>query len=896
MTGGARMTDISETVERSAWPSDVKATLARLTEHEPNLEDRLAQAPEVATKALVNVISASRSLARLFEMDPLAIEVIFDLKQVPDLTIESPEDLVRWKQLEFLRIAARDLTGLDTLAETGLALSHLASRVLRFACSLARIDGLCVIGMGKLGGVELNYSSDVDIMFVGDGPSHQLEPQARAVIEIARSCFRIDTNLRPEGRDGALVRSTASYEAYWERWAEPWEFQALIKAVPVAGDMELGAAWFAAVQEHLWSHQFTADELRSLRALKARAEAEVARRGLTGREIKRGPGGIRDIEFTVQLLQLVHGHADPGLRSPTTLITLTEMAHAGYIDPGDAEKMANAYDLLRRIEHRLQLVDGQQVHTMPTDRDSLTRLARVLGYRDRVDGDARVQLEKELRLQQVTVRAIHDRVYFRPLLEAFADTEGGLSPDVAAHRLSAFGFVDAERTRTAVRDLTSGLNRASRLMQQLLPLLLDWLSHSPDPDLGLLVLQNLLSGRVYQRQLVDAFRESPEAARRLCLLAGTSRMLGDIITRNPDLVPRLPHEEQLRTRPRDELIASALEAVSWRSDVREQQEALRRWKDRHLVGIASRAVMGMSDVDAIGHDLTSLAEACLDAALTCLEPAIPFSVIALGRFGGAELSYASDLDVLFVYEGSGAANVDEANRIATGLRRFISGSTPAERIFEIDLDLRPEGKAGALARDLDGYRTYWNTSAQTWERLAMVRARPVAGNLDLGTRLIEMLEPDVWGGGLSGESLREIRRVKARIENERIPANEDPQFHLKLGRGSLSDIEFTAQTLQLTHGIHATGTIDALRDLTVANVLTVEDAGILTDAYRFCELVRNRLMLVLSKPTDALPAMSEELTWLARSLETTPSSLRDHYRKVTRRARRVVERVFYGQV
>lgn len=892
MTGITDRSDIIEVVERSAWPIAAKETLVRLEGSRPDALEVLTTAPDTALRAVVDVASASRPLARLIEMDPLALGILAGLDEPVTMAIESPEDLVRWKQLEYLRIAARDLIGLDTLTDTGHALARLAATVLGASCVLAETDSLCVIGMGKLGGDELNYSSDIDIVFVGDGSHAHLESQARAVTEIARQCFRIDVNLRPEGRDGALVRTLESYEAYWDRWAQPWEFQALIKAVPVAGDIELGTQWLASAQNRLWSHQFTADQLRSLRSLKARSEAEVVRKGLVGREIKRGPGGIRDIEFTIQLLQLVHGHADTGLRSPTTLVTLTEMADAGYIDAEDASKLAGAYILLRRIEHRLQLVDGQQVHTMPTDPTALSRLARVLDYRDRVDGDAASQLERDLRFQQATVRSIHDRIYFRPLLEAFAETEGRLSPDAAADRLAAFGFVDASRTQAAVRDLTSGLNRASRLMQQLLPLLLDWLSHSPDPDLGLLVLRNLLSGRAYQRSLVDAFRESPEAARRLCILAGTSRYLGDIVARNPDLVPRLPHEDQLRTKPRDALVESALEAIAWRTEIRDQQEALRRWKDRHLFGIAARAVLGMSDVDEIGRDLTSLAEASLDAALTCLDPTIRFAVIALGRFGGGELSYASDLDVLFVYEGTDAM---EANRLATGLMRFISGSMPAERIFEIDLDLRPEGKAGVVARELDAYRNYWRESAQTWERLAMVRARPVAGDMDLGRHLLDVLEVDVWGDGLNQEELREIRRVKARVENERIPANEDPQFHLKLGRGSLSDIEFSAQTLQLIHGVRATGTIDALRDLTVSGVLSYEDAGILTDSYRFCEMVRNRLTLVLSKPTDALPTKSEELTWLARSLDRTPSDLRDDYRRVTRRARKVVERVFYGQ-
>ena len=474
--------------------------------------------------------------------------------------------------------------------------------------------------MGKLGGAELNYSSDIDLMFVGDGPPQALESSARAVMGLAGQSFRVDTNLRPEGRDGPLVRTIESYEAYWDRWAEPWEFQALLKARPVAGDEVLGPRFAATAARWLWNHPFETDDLRSLRAMKHRAEELVARRGLADRELKLGPGGIRDIEFTVQLLQLVHGHADADLRSPTTLVALAEMGEAGYVDPEDATRLAEAYRMLRTVEHRLQLVDEQQVHTLPTDRDALDHLARVLGYRDTTRGTAAEQLDSELRLRRLGVRSIHQRVYFRPLLEAFATGEGALSPEAAVARLQAFGFTDAKRTQAAVRELTRGLNRSSRLMQQMLPLMLDWLSASPDPDLGLLQLRNLLTGSQRQTTLVEAFRESPESAQRLCMLLGTSRLLGETLARNPDLVVRLPDPDRLETRPRDELVASAFDAISWRADRDEKQEALQRWNDRHRLGVAARDLFGSADVHTVGRDLSSLAEATVEATLETLDP------------------------------------------------------------------------------------------------------------------------------------------------------------------------------------------------------------------------------------------------------------------------------------
>lgn len=896
---------LEDAADRSASPVAVKVALQRLAEVDGSHLDRLENSNGLRS-ATIAVLAASRSMTRVIETTPdSALAVLDNLSLRPPVDDATPDRLVAWRNLEFLRIAARDLLGLDELELVGGNLAALGRQALASASNLAAAadrDGpdslsLAILGMGKLGGSELNYSSDIDILFVGDGPRERLDRRARAVMDIARRCFRVDANLRPEGRDGPLVRTLDSYAAYWERWAEPWEFQALLKATPAAGDDHLGQRWFEAAQRALWARPFDAEALRSLRAMKSRAEAEVSRKGLSARELKRGPGGIRDIEFTVQLLQLVHGHLDPDLRGPNTLAMLTEMISAGYVDETDATQMANSYRLLRAVEHRLQLVDEQQVHTLPKDSASLDHLARVLGRRDDVTGTAGEQLERELRLTQATVRSIHERVYFRPLLEAFATSgvdDALLSPEAAAARLAAFGFIDARRTQAAVQELTRGLNRSSRLMQQLLPLLLDWLSESPDPDLGLLVVRNLLNGPQHSRPLVETFRDSPAAARALCQLAGTSRLLGETLQHNPDLIARLPDPDVLGTRTRTELIDSATAALDLRHGLDDQQVSLQRWKQRNLLGIAARDLFGVADVRTVGTDLTKLAEATVETALATLEPKIPFAVLGLGRLGGAELAYGSDLDVIFVHDGGEPGHADEARRLATSLTKFVNGITPSARIYEIDPDLRPDGKSGALSKSFGAFEIYWREHAQTWERQAMTRARVVAGDLELGNQVLDAVDPYVWGPGLNADQIRDIRRMKARIEAERIPMGEDPDFHLKLGRGSLSDIEFTAQMLQLQYDVKATGTLGALNALAASDVLSLEDAATLAEAYEFCELVRNRWFLVNSAPSDSLPIQPEPLLWLSRALETSSGELREHYRRVTRRSRKVVERVFYG--
>jgi glutamate-ammonia-ligase adenylyltransferase len=370
----------AELVERSADPPRARAALGRRARLDTDLTDRLAGDDRLES-ALVSVVAASRHLTELLASDPGALEILAAPEHRPDAPTDVDE-LVRWSQRELLRIAARDLTGARALAATTSALSAMARDVL--AVAHRQVAGglrLAVIGMGKLGGDELNYASDVDILLVGEGDPAELERAGRSFLDLAGRCFRVDADLRPEGRDGPLVRSLASYAAYWERWADPWERQALLRALPVAGDVDLGQEWLGAARGLVWGAPFSADDLRHVRALKVRAEDEVRKRGIAEREVKRGPGGIRDIEFAAQLLQLVHGRVDPELRSPNTIAALDALAAGGYVDQHDATTLADAYVFLRRVEHALQLEGGRQTHTVPADRDRRRHLARVLGYR-----------------------------------------------------------------------------------------------------------------------------------------------------------------------------------------------------------------------------------------------------------------------------------------------------------------------------------------------------------------------------------------------------------------------------------------------------------------------------------------------------------------------------------
>jgi len=437
------------------------------------------------------------------------------------------------------------------------------------------------------------------------------------------------------------------------------------------------------------------------------------------------------------------------------------------------------------------------------------------------------------------------------------------------------------------------------VMQQLLPVILEWLSAAPDPDLGLLQLRRLSEGYTRSSTLARRFRETPVAAERATRILGSSRVLGLALHRQPEFVDALADDALLTSEAtREDLVAEALDMLDWREDEAARRMGLRRFKRRQLLRIGARDVLGLADVATVERELSNLADACVEAALRSLEPKVPFAVIGMGRLGGCELSYASDIDVMFVYGGDGRRHFDDAERLATRLVRAIGETTSEGQTFHVDTRLRPEGKHGMLARSLAGYERYWAEHGQVWEFQALTKARVVAGDADLGREFVAAADRFVYRSPFDESWRREIRRMKARIERERIPPGEDPQFHLKLGRGSLSDVEFTVQLAQLEHDVRETSTLRALERLVQREAVTADDAGRLREAYVLCERARNYRFLLTGTAGDALPVDSHEAHVLARMLgyvHHPQHTLREDYRRVTRRARDVVERVFYGR-
>ncbi len=435
-------------------------------------------------------------------------------------------------------------------------------------------------------------------------------------------------------------------------------------------------------------------------------------------------------------------------------------------------------------------------------------------------------------------------------------------------------------------------------MQQVLPLMLDWLSQSPDPDLGLAQLRLLMAHTRDHSALITLLQNNPVAGERLCTLLGTGKLLGDLMDRIPEFIPRLANEEALSTiRERDDATNRLIGVLDSRPEDEAKIGTIRRFVRRRKLRIAARDILGGAPPESTLEALSDSADAAMAGALHMItEPKVSFAVVAMGKWGGRELSYGSDVDLLYIH---GNGRPDRGMQVATALAKVLSRPNRHGEAYDLDAGLRPEGRNGPLTRSVNSYRRYYQEWVEPWELLTLVRARPAGGDQRLLDDYFGMIEPFVWRKELPTQVIHGIRTIKARVESERIPAGEDPDFHLKLGPGGLSDVEFLVQLMQLRHGgvipeLRVTGTFGALRALRDAGLLTSGDFNALYDAYLFCTRVRLRLHLQSGRPSDSLPTDPEETARLAVSLGfDRTGTLREQYRKYTRRSRRSFESLFY---
>jgi len=943
-------------LERLRETEQGAAALKRFRGANPEALRRLLSVGALSTALGEYLVANSADLAAFEE--PTSFERAFTVDELnrqftAAVTNHGRTGLVRAYRRALLAIASRDLAHSWPVEAIATELSDAADAVLAAALSFVTsqattppavastqttADGetkLAVIAMGKAGGRELNYVSDVDVIFVYEGDEAYATELASSLVNFISTqaeggpIWEVDTALRPEGKAGPLVRNLAQFANYYDKHAETWEFQALLKARPAAGDPQLGQKFLDLVTPLVWQasarNQFVADT----QAMRRRVEENISQKD-ADRQLKLGRGGLRDVEFAVQLLQLVHGRDDPTLRSSTTLTALQALATWGYVGRDDAANLARAYKFLRRLEHRMQLRRLSRVQVLTEDPAELTRLGRAIGFKV----EPASELNEAWRKESLQVRRIHEKLFYRPLLSAVAKIPGDqarLTPEAATKRLTALGYTDSASALRHLTALASGVTRRAAIQKTLLPVMLEWFAETPNPDAGLLAFRRLSDALGSTPWYLRLLRDESAAAERLARVLAASPFVSKMLLLAPDSVAVLADDHLLAPRSLDALRAEVSALVERNVGTGPKlSESLQAFRRRELIRIGAADVLGLLDAAEVAAAVSDVAEAMIQGALQAAlarvahdqghESAaglpIRFAVIGMGRLGGAEMGYASDADVIYVYETNGdQGDVDEAGAadetsaakialaVAEALREIFAEAS-AETSLTLDEGLRPEGKNGPLVRSLVSYAAYYARWSAPWEAQALLRARFIAGDERLGENFIELIDPLRYpANALSEADLREIRRIKARVEAERLPRGADPALNAKLGPGAISDVEWLVQLLQLAHAnrepaLRTTKTLSALEHAAKHGLISTDDLQTLSDAWQLATRIRNANTLALERPTDQVPT---DLTDLAATSFVLGYPLGQHiqlledYRRITRRARTAFNRDFYDK-
>ena len=830
-------------------------------------------------------------------------------------------------------------------------LSDLADAALEGALAIARHETegsehvrFTIIGMGKLGAQELNYVSDVDLIYVVEPADKDVDHQTlirvgtkmgtmlqrvcqSAIMGVAEQpLWQIDGGLRPEGKDGALVRVLSSHKNYYEQWAENWEFQALLKARPVAGDPDLGQAYMDMTRPFVWSASKRKNFVYDCQKMRKRVE-DLIPAPLKDREIKLGRGGLRDVEFTVQMLQLVHGRTDESLRTSNTLDSLQRLSEGGYVSRKQAVRMSQDYRFERVMEHRQQIWSLKRTHLFPdlgrasvgglekkrdidvdelNQNQELRRLARAFGLHPEELVDKYDDTRRE-------VRHLHLDIYYRPMLPVNAQMENDqivLSVEAAQERFESIGFGDPDAAIRHVQALTAGVGRAAKINRIILPAVLQWLGEGQNPDMGLLNWRKLEENFGTESGYLGFLRDSTSAAQRLCHILSNSRFLGDALNKSVESISWLGDDDNLQARTREALdvqTGSALErfgsnheieriGLSWMSGVISDSDSLKAMTDVY------DAIIDASLTWAVRHQIAEFGVETAPAGIT---------VIAMGRYGGREVNFSSDADAILIYRPADDADDGQANafakKVVEDLRNILQGPTTLEPKIELDLDLRPEGKNGPLVRSYASCEEYYESWASTWERQALLRARYAAGDAELARDfLINIADPLRYPTTeLTEAELQNIRKLKARMEAERLPRGVRRERHLKLGKGGLSDVEWTVQLMQLQHAgdikdLRVNGTLEALDVLEAKKLISAIDAIQLRKAWTLCTAARNGSYLWSGRANqaDILPDDIYSLGGIAVYLgygAHRGQHFENDLLAVMRKCRDVCQRLFYGK-
>ncbi len=793
-----------------------------------------------------------------------------------------------WKGREMLRIALREVAEAAPLEETTLELSQLAEICLREVYTYwdselrSRRGGpdaqFAILGLGKLGGRELNHSSDIDVIFLYDeegqvSPNftyHEWYNQLGAKIietfaahDPAGALFRIDLRLRPEGTAGPLARSLESMENYYAGFGETWERLALIKARGIAGSRELAYEFLRQHQPFIFPKSPTPDVLEEIASIKRRIERDIVGHEKIGRNVKLGAGGIREIEFVVQALQLLHGARHAFLQETSTLKALPVLAELELLPRGEARVLESGYRFLRRVEHRLQIEAEQQTHTVPENSEALRRLARSLGFPSPEKFNAALQEE----MQQI--RRVFRRVISSPSGAAESAVE------------SLHIFRDEKAAAKSLADLAKGPGgfhvapRTRQVLRNLRPLLFRWLTRAADPDVALNQFIRFVEAYGLRSMLFELLVVNPKLLELLLKTFDASRHAGDLLIRRPQLLEEITRAGML---DREVNVTRHLQRLEALEREAKPLDSVRAYRQTQLLRIFLRDVLGLASLPSVFAEHSALAEACLISVNRLHGSESDLTIIALGKFGGAEIGYGADLDVLFVGDDI---------RAAQHLMVAMAQPTAEGSIATLDARLRPEGEKGNLACSLATYEAYYETRAQLWEIQALTRARPVAGPLQ--NQFMDLAQR-VWQKAAERDDLySQIAGMLQRIRQERGSAADVLDF--KTGTGGVIEAEFLVQALQMRTGIWNPQTISALDELTAKRLLSQEEAALLKESYLHLRLIESVLRRWENKSVSTLPADETEQQKLAKRVGADSlDSFAKRYREARESIHSITER------
>lgn len=863
--------------------------------------------------------------------------------------------LRRFRQREYLRIGYSDIVRGTPLELITTDLSHLADACVECAVRLARQRAearygvpsgeegrparFVVLALGKLGGEELNYSSDIDLIFLydvegetdGPRPVTNAEFFARMGAEVVRLladhtalgvAYRVDMRLRPEGDQGALARALAATLGYYNTTGRTWERQALIKCRPIAGDLELGRTFLDAIAPFVYRRYLSAAEIGEIKAMKRRIEQRTVSAGADDVEVKTGRGGIRDVEFVVQFLQLLHGGPYQMVRHANTLLALARLEEVGCLTAEERRLLDNNYRFLRRVEHRLQTMFDLQTHEMPRDPEARRVLAVRMGYlpasvwedptgpAERFLSDYRAKTELNRRILN---HLLHDA--FRddsgpgtadPVVDLVLDPNP--SPEQIAEVLGKYPFHDRltayQNLMALAREDIPFLSQARcrHFLAAIAARLLHAVSRAPDPDMALTNLEKVSASLGAKGVLWELFNFNPPSLRLYVELCATSQFLSEILINNPGMIDDLM-DSLVDDRPQPAAAIRA-ELGGLCKHAEDLAPILLSFRNKEWMRIGTRDILGREPIREVTRELADVAEAIVvQVAHHQWErrvqrygtPRRPdgrrarWAILGLGKLGGRELNYHSDLDLVFLYEADGAtdggeesiANEQFATKVVRRVVKALENPSQGAPLYAVDTRLRPFGASGPLVLTPDAFRAYFQTQAQSWERLALTRARVIYANggfgLAVGEAIRDALQIPVDPAALA----REVVCMRRKLEEAGGPND------LKRGVGGQTDIEFLVRYLQLAHAaaqpdVSRPNLWDALDALKRAGLIAPEAHADLRAAYSFLRTVESRLRLVHNRGGVELPERPDELARLARRLgykETDPRACAEAFRQ-----------------